>query len=379
MKKTVLTVLTLFFMVSVFFTCADETTPEEKSENQKTDYTVSFQTNGETAISDQSVAEGDTITRPDDPVKSGYNLEGWYSNSSLTAEWNFSTVVTEDMTLYAKWTAVSVISYTVSFQTNGGTAVSDQTVAEGDTITRPGDPVKSGYNLEGWYSNSSLTAEWNFSTVVTEDMTLYAKWTDLSIEYKIRLTFNGPSVSPASVYACWIENEDGTLLQNIYICKRVATKVEPESGVSPLLGDAIPYWLIQKYPDSDVDVITGASVQGSVGLSVTRDLALALSGEQFRVVFEIDRSANGNDYFIDRPSFIYRSELIDTGSLLVEYPLSLYGWMANDTTSAGQYSQALHEGVTIPGFAPYVLMTDLGYISDVDDMVTELKVVVEEK
>ena len=69
-------------------------------------------------------------------------------------------------------------AYTVTFDSNGGTAVSNITdIAEGTTITLPTAPTKSGYDFSGWYKETTLTTAWNFSAdTVTSDTTLYAKW-----------------------------------------------------------------------------------------------------------------------------------------------------------------------------------------------------------
>ena len=139
--------------------------------------TVTFNSNGGSAVSSQSVYNGSTVAQPSDPTRAGYNFAGWYSDASLTTAWNFSTgtVGASDMTLYAKWT---VSQYTVSFNSNGGSSVSSQTLNYGNLITRPGDPTKTGYTFAGWYSDSGLTSAWNFSTgTVSSSMTLYAKWT----------------------------------------------------------------------------------------------------------------------------------------------------------------------------------------------------------
>ncbi len=67
--------------------------------------------------------------------------------------------------------------YTVNFITNGGTNVAVQTVASGSTAVKPADPVKTGCVFSGWYTDSSLTKSYSFSTPVTSNLILYAKWT----------------------------------------------------------------------------------------------------------------------------------------------------------------------------------------------------------
>ena len=66
---------------------------------------------------------------------------------------------------------------TVTFNTDGGTAVEDQKVANGKTATEPTAPTKDGYIFDGWYTDAALNQKYDFSKAVTNDMTLYAKWT----------------------------------------------------------------------------------------------------------------------------------------------------------------------------------------------------------
>lgn len=70
---------------------------------------------------------------------------------------------------------------TVTFDSQGGSAVSPIIVTLGEKATKPGNPTKSGYTFDGWYKESGCTTAWNFDTdTVTGDITLYAKWTATS-------------------------------------------------------------------------------------------------------------------------------------------------------------------------------------------------------
>lgn len=68
-------------------------------------------------------------------------------------------------------------SYTVTFNTDGGSAVASQTVKKNGRVAKPADPTKSGYTFDAWYADEELETLYNFQTKVTSDMTLYAKWT----------------------------------------------------------------------------------------------------------------------------------------------------------------------------------------------------------
>lgn len=77
--------------------------------------TVRFETNGGSSIDPVTAIYGELLTRPEDPVRPGKHLEGWYKDIHLTEEWDFSTdTVKGNMTLYARWAdgeAVEEASY----------------------------------------------------------------------------------------------------------------------------------------------------------------------------------------------------------------------------------------------------------------------------
>jgi uncharacterized repeat protein (TIGR02543 family) len=138
-------------------------------------YTVTFESNGGSPVDSQTVAEGDTATRPENPTKDAYGFVYWYDNAELSEpRYDFDTPVTDDITLYAKW---SRTFYAVSFESNGGTAVNSQTVAEGGTATRPENPTRNAYAFVNWYDNADMSEPYyDFDTPVTGGITLYAKW-----------------------------------------------------------------------------------------------------------------------------------------------------------------------------------------------------------
>lgn len=67
-------------------------------------------------------------------------------------------------------------SYTVTFDSAGGSAVAAQGVASGTKASRPADPTREGYTFVNWYSDKALTRVFNFSSNVTGNVTAYAKW-----------------------------------------------------------------------------------------------------------------------------------------------------------------------------------------------------------
>jgi hypothetical protein len=193
-----------------------------------------------------------------------------------------------------------------------------------------------------------------------------------STGYSMTFYATGPSVNPPTVYAVWIEDENGTNMQNLYVCNREAKYVGPTP--SPFLtGDALPNWKTKKHPQhADIDGITGPSTQEVICFARGIDFDTA-SNSRFRVCMEIDRSNNSNAYFSnDRPAFTYKTALIDIASPQSAYSIFLAGWMSNNTT--GGYGQ--QPNTPIPSYAPYVFMEDTTYVYPYDDMVTAGQVVI---
>ncbi|MFR9503955.1 MAG: InlB B-repeat-containing protein [Rikenellaceae bacterium] len=159
-------------------------------------YTVTFESNGGSSVSSQTVAYNEMATEPTEPTKTGCSFAGWYSDSALTTAYNFNIAVIENITLYAKW---STNQYSVSFESNGGSNITTQYVDYGSTATEPTSPTKTGYTFAGWYSDSALTTAYNFNTAVTENITLYAKWS--TNQYSVSFESNGGStVNTQTIY-----------------------------------------------------------------------------------------------------------------------------------------------------------------------------------
>ncbi|QQE78224.1 InlB B-repeat-containing protein [Alicyclobacillus sp. SO9] len=151
-------------------------------------YTVSFNSNGGSSVTSESVAYNGNATAPTNPTKTGWVFGGWYTDSTFQNQFSFSTAITGNVTLYAKWTPQE---YTVNFNSNGGSQVSYQLVPYGTDATAPTNPTKTGSVFGGWYTDSTLQTPFSFSTAITGNVTLYAKWTPA--EYTVTFNSNGGS------------------------------------------------------------------------------------------------------------------------------------------------------------------------------------------
>lgn len=67
-------------------------------------------------------------------------------------------------------------NHTLTFETNGGSAIAPVTVRHGNAVARPADPTKDKYTFIGWYVDPEFTEEYDFTTVLEADKTIYAKF-----------------------------------------------------------------------------------------------------------------------------------------------------------------------------------------------------------
>lgn len=171
----------------------------------KKTYTVKFNSNGGSSVPSQIVESGQKVSKPADPIRTGYTFVGWYTNSRLTSAYNFNTAVTRNLTLYAKWTVEIPSEFTVKFETNGGNVIADQIVKRGGTVVRPADPVRDGYVFEGWYADDQFNQFYNFSATVSKNITLYARWADMS-KHSVTFVLNDGSMGAYEMQV--VENEE---------------------------------------------------------------------------------------------------------------------------------------------------------------------------
>lgn len=146
-------------------------------------YTVTLNTNGGTInsgnVTGYTYGQGATLPTADDITRAGHTFEGWYEDENFSGSpvTEISATDTGKKEFYAKWT---LNTYTVTFDSQGGSKVDSQTVSHGGTVTEPTAPTYEGYTFGGWYTEAGCTTEYDFTTAVTESLTLYAKWKDVT-------------------------------------------------------------------------------------------------------------------------------------------------------------------------------------------------------
>lgn len=152
--------------------------------------TVTFNPNGgSVSPTSKVVQDGQKVTAPS-ASRTGYNLDGWYSEQTGGTKWDFdNNVVTADMPLYAHW---SLIPYTIKYEMNGGTQGSDWPSGYNyeTSVTLP-SPNREGYTFGGWFNDKSLTgtAITSIPKSTTGDKTYWAKWT--ADKHTVKFNSNG--------------------------------------------------------------------------------------------------------------------------------------------------------------------------------------------
>ena len=137
-------------------------------------------------------AAEDKVVFPELKVAAGYELTGWQVEGKAT------TAMAKDIKELSGLAALAndghvairpVIvkegetgeSFTVTFDSQGGSKVASQTVKRGEKVEQPSDPTRSGYSFQGWYEEAECKNAWNFTTdTVTRNTTLYADWSKKS-------------------------------------------------------------------------------------------------------------------------------------------------------------------------------------------------------
>lgn len=142
--------------------------------------TITFDSNGGSAVPSQTIVYNGNATEPPAPIKEGNAFDEWYEDIALKSRFNFATPITEDKTLYAKWI---INTYIVTFNSKGGSPVPSQIIVYNENAIEPPAPTKAASIFVGWYKDYSLTILFNFATPITTNMILYAKWISRSPIY----------------------------------------------------------------------------------------------------------------------------------------------------------------------------------------------------
>ncbi len=138
-------------------------------------YSITFDTDGGTPTNIDAITQdyNTSVTAPSDPTKTGYTFNGWYEDGSETA-YEFDTIEARDVSLKANWI---INQYSITFDSDGGTAVETITQDYNTTVNAPTTPTKPGYNFVGWFEENAQTP-YNFSKIEARDVALKATWSE---------------------------------------------------------------------------------------------------------------------------------------------------------------------------------------------------------
>jgi len=170
-------------------------------------YTIQFVTNGGSGINAITANYGTGLSFPT-TTRTGYSFAGWHRDVDLIQVYSVpSTMPAETIIIYAKW---SLNDYTITLNTNGGNSLNPIQAAYGSSISIP-DPVKVGHTFNGWYRDSGLSQRYLIpDTMPAENLTLYAKWTDYTVNFNIGLNTGSLTLSSGKSYI-WGTNWGGQL------------------------------------------------------------------------------------------------------------------------------------------------------------------------
>ena len=168
--------------------------------SQPITYTVSFDANGGTGtMADVTGISGDYVlpvcgfTAPNSKQFKAWSVGGVEKTAGATITVNANTTVT------AVWENIPVTYYTVTFDSNGGSAVTAQSIEAGQKATKPADPTKGGFDFKGWTLNGSA---YDFNTAVNGNITLVATWEQKQVvptTYTVSFAANGGTGTMADV------------------------------------------------------------------------------------------------------------------------------------------------------------------------------------
>ena len=154
-------------------------------------YTVKFY-DGTTEYDSKTVTSGYNVEVPVAPTSDGKIFNGWYSDEALTTPFDFGSIVEKDTQVYAAW----VNRYSVTFK-DGDSVLKTEKVTSGQNVQLPETPTKTDRAFNGWYLDKAFKQPYDFGSIVTGDVTLYASFvstTDPKTEFRATFMVDGEVV-----------------------------------------------------------------------------------------------------------------------------------------------------------------------------------------
>lgn len=184
-KKT-LRNTTIIFIICIVIVVAFSVGPYIEKKISTSYYIVTF----DTGVSDDltvSVYENETVLKPEEPKRNGYNFVGWYYGDF---KYDFDMPVRKSFTLKAIWEKEKVVEtpeveepvveepviktdVVVTFDVDGGSLIDNQVIKVGGTANIPTNPTREGYTFVEWQLDGK---SFDFGTLLDKDITLVAVW-----------------------------------------------------------------------------------------------------------------------------------------------------------------------------------------------------------
>jgi uncharacterized repeat protein (TIGR02543 family) len=257
-------------------------------------YTVTFDKNGgdtEANPKTKTAEHGGNVgTLPTAPTRTGYTFTSWNTKAiGSGTKFKATTAVTADITVYAQWT---INTYSVTFDSQGGSAVASQNVNHGGQVTEPTAPTWTGYTFGGWYEELECINAWDFDTdTVISDVTLYAKWMG-SVHNTTQVTYY-TAIQPALNAAATgdiIEVNDGTYAESITFPNGMLITLKSVNGASStfitgdndsatvICVDSLQGTTLEGFTITHNSGYTGKGITIAVGYLTINNCTLAITG-----------------------------------------------------------------------------------------------------
>ncbi|MCL2557588.1 MAG: InlB B-repeat-containing protein [Treponema sp.] len=141
---------------------------------EQTEFAVSFNTHGGSAVDMQYVPPGGTARKPADPRRDRHDFAGWFTAQTGGTAYNFGAQISQNVTVHARWTAH--VFHTITYRDTGRPDVKVE-VRKGATVLSADPFPRSGAIFRGWYSNEALAGNPHTShTPINADLVLYSAW-----------------------------------------------------------------------------------------------------------------------------------------------------------------------------------------------------------
>ncbi len=268
--KKILRGIILFFIVITITGCV-----------QDKEYTITFESNGGSDIESIILLNEDTFLEPTNPTKEGHTFDGWYTEDTFETEYNFTDLLEGSLVLYASWTP---LNFTITYDVEG--EVYETVSADYDTVlTEPTEPIKEQYNFTGWYIDEELTTPYSFSTLVTQDLSLYAKF-EVDVTDLFSAIFN----------MALLDNYKMTM--NLYLLDynldiTTESSIDGNHILTEVLGMSIKQVIIDNQPYSITEVL------GIPVLVLDNEIAMDDTYTDYDFLIDADFIIEGDYYVID--------------------------------------------------------------------------------